>query len=814
MVRLKLSLCIALAVFLGCFGKKLCAQPPEQADRISFNRDVRPILSDKCFQCHGPDETSRAADFRLDRKENAFADLGGYAAVVPHNPQDSALMERVLESDPDFKMPPPDSGKKLTEQEIATLRKWISQGASWPVYWAYRNPLIKSPSAMGVQQEAGWIDRLVKEGLDSVGLDMAPPAQPVTLVRRLCFDLTGLPPTREQVRAFVQNPSEEQYQRLVTELLASPHFGERMAVYWLDLVRYADTVGYHGDQDHNVTPYRDWVINAFNSNMPFDTFTREQLAGDLLESPTLNQQIATGYNRLLQTSHEGGLQAAEYRAIYAADRVRNLSAVWMGATLGCAQCHDHKYDPYTMKDFYAMAAFFSDIDDEQHFKVGTNALPTRRPPEILIIDDVSRRELEELDSLIAKNQSDQKALKSKTTQDANDESTVQMTKLQESLAEMKAERKRVESRGRWTMVTQSLPEPRVTRVLPRGDWLDESGAEVVPMVPEFLPKLQVAGRASRLDLADWLTDSERYVGALTSRVMANRIWYLLMGSGVCRSLDDFGGQGEPPQNIELLDLLACEFVEHDWDIKHLVQTIVSSQTYRQSSEVSAAQRERDPYNEWFGRQDRYRLPAEFLRDNILAVSGLLNSNAVGGKSIKPFQPPGYYQHLNFPPRKYRSDEGSSQWRRGLYVHWQRQFLHPTLKSLDAPSREECTASRSRSNTPLAALAMLNDPSFLAAAHAFAVQLHLRSERSVAEKISVGFEMATSRPPDPFELEILEMLYLKNLQDYRGAPEEAARLLGDSLLAETAVAGDEKIELAAWIAVARALLNLDETITRN
>lgn len=816
MLRVKIFLLMHLAFFSCGFEGYAYGQQADEPDRISFNRDVRPILSDKCFRCHGPDPTSRAADLRLDLKESAFEDLGGYAAVVPHRPQDSMLMERVLDSDPDFKMPPPDSGKSLTDQEIETLRGWVAQGATWPEYWAYRNPTPKNQSNSTDQDEREWIDRLVTAGLEGIGLKPTEPADPVTLVRRLCFDLTGLPPTPEQVQAFVKDPSEANYQGLVEQLLASPHFGERMAVYWLDLVRYADTVGYHGDQDHNIAPYRDWVINAFNANMPFDTFTREQLAGDLLDNPTLNQQIATGYNRLLQTSHEGGVQPSEYRAIYAADRVRNLSAVWMGATLGCAQCHDHKYDPYTTEDFYAMAAFFSDIDDEQHFKVGTNALPTRRPPEILVIDDANRKRLNEIDLLISKNQDSQKALKKNTESDANQgkEQNESLTTLQKRLVELKAERKRVESRGRWTMVTRSLTKPRVTRVLPRGDWLNETGAVVNPAVPSFLPKLQVSGRASRLDLANWLTDPDRYVGLLTGRVMANRIWYLLMGSGVCRSLDDFGGQGEPPQNIELLDRLGREFVEQGWDVKNLVRTIVSSQTYRQSSEVTADQLERDPYNQWFGRQDRYRLPAEFLRDNILAVSGLLKSDKVGGSSIKPFQPEGYYQHLNFPQRKYKPDNGNAQWRRGLYMHWQRQFLHPTLKSMDAPSREECTATRPRSNTPLAALAMLNDPSFMAAAHAFALRLQANSEESLSETITLGFKMATSRPPDPFEKEILEQLYLKTLDEYRSMPTEAARLLDESLLGEVPEDEQAKTELAAWISVTRALLNLDETITRN
>ncbi|MCA9007966.1 MAG: DUF1549 domain-containing protein, partial [Planctomycetaceae bacterium] len=359
---------------------------------MAFQRIIRPILSDNCFACHGPDAERREAGLRLDIEDDAKADLGGYAVIVPGKPDSSELVRRIRAEDESERMPPPDSGKQLTPRQISLLEAWIGQGAKWEAHWAYVRPTaLEHASMAGDKWSANWIDRCLQREWRARGLQPADDAEPPTLVRRLHFDLLGLPPDPHVVDRFVQSPTSEAYETLVDSLLSSPHFGERMAVYWLDLVRYADTVGYHGDQDHNISPYRDYVIDAFNRNMPFDQFTREQLAGDLLPDPTVDQRVASGYNRLLQTSHEGGVQPKEYLTIYAADRVRNLSEVWLGGTLGCAQCHDHKYDPYTTRDFYSMAAFFADIDEAQHFTVGTNALPTKRPPEIMVLSRGERQ---------------------------------------------------------------------------------------------------------------------------------------------------------------------------------------------------------------------------------------------------------------------------------------------------------------------------------------------------------------------------------------------------------------------------------------
>lgn len=773
-------------------------QARSQEKSIRYNQDVRPILSDKCFYCHGPDEEDRQADLRLDLSEAALE-----SAIVSGNPAESEFVRRIAAHDLDMQMPPPDSGKSLTKPEIDLLTEWIRQGAKYEPYWAYVPPRRSSPDVKvnnlvkeaGDAASTGWttshvIDRSIQTELRKRGLVPAPEADSVTLLRRLYFDLTGLPPRPEAVRAFVDDPSPAAYEKVVDQLLASQAYGERMAVYWLDLVRYADTVGYHGDQEHHISPYRDWVINAFNENLPFDQFTREQLAGDLLPEPTVDQLVATGYNRMLQTSHEGGVQAKEYLAIYAADRVRNLSAVWMGATVGCAQCHNHKYDPYTIHDFYALAAFFADVDESQHFKLGSDQIPTRRPPEMLVIPEQLRARFKE----IAQQLEDSPEL-SKDERDS-----------------LLAEKKVIESQGRLSMITVSI-DPREMRVLPRGNWLDESGPVVHPEIPAFLGKINdQQGRATRLDLANWLVDPDQGVGGLTARVQVNRFWYLLFGTGISRSLDDFGGQGEPPTYPELLDELALQFIESGWNIKAMMQQIVLSDTYRQSSITSPELRERDPENRLFARQGRYRLPAEMVRDNALSISGLLISNEVGGKSSRPYQPEGYYRHLNFPKRDYESDTDGQQYRRGVYTHWQRQFLHPMLKAFDAPSREECTAQRPRSNTPLAALVLLNDPTFVEAARAFAAKTLSQPLESDQARLEFAFERALSRKPDAKELDVLEFLLVQNRHYYSDSPADAEKLLAIGLWQ----GGSEfsSAELAAWTSVARAILNLDEAISRN
>ena len=780
----------------------------QAAEPVDFARDIRPILSDRCFHCHGPDANKREGELRLDQAPKDDRQI-----VVKGQPEKSVLWERITSTDPDLRMPPVDSGKPLKPEELALIRNWIEQSGKWSNHWAYLLPI--RTARVTHENRHNLVDRFIDARLKTENVKPSGQADRITLIRRVTFDLTGLPPTPEEVDAFLADGSTDAWENVVDRLLSSEAYGERMAVYWLDLVRYADTVGYHGDQDHNSSPYRDWVIDAFIDNMPFDQFTETQLAGDLLPNAGTDELIATGYNRLLQTSHEGGVQAKEYLAMYAADRVRNLSAVWMGATLGCAQCHDHKYDPYTTRDFYSMAAFFADVDETDHLTRGSNALPTRRMPEIKVHTKRERTRITELNAIT------EKAEKELNNEDATaDLAPGYQKRLEEQLAAAKAEHAAMAKAARMAMITKSV-KPRVTRVLPRGDWLDETGEIVQPSIPQFLGKLDKDKRASRLDLAHWLTDANDGAGLLTARVFANRFWYLMFGRGLSRSLDDFGGQGEPPSHPKLLDRLAFEFVDSSWDMKRQMKLLAMSQVYRRASIGSAASSPsegdegtadaRAKAEALFAVQSRSRLPAEMVRDNALAISGLL-VRQIGGASVKPYQPAGYYRHLNFPTRKYAHHTDKRQWRRGLYVHWQRQFLHPMLKAFDAPRREECTAQRAKSNTPLAALTLLNDPTFVEAARAFASRILSEGGATTKQRLDFAYRLAVSRTPDEFEVKILSTLLSGSRTRFSASKGRAQQLVTTG---QAPVAGKHPpADLAAWTSVARAILNLNETNTRN
>ncbi|MEC9094364.1 MAG: PSD1 and planctomycete cytochrome C domain-containing protein [Planctomycetota bacterium] len=788
----------SLGLLLLAFGPS----PGHSQSPVDFNRDIRPILSNYCFACHGPDEKTRQADLRLDNEKSLKADRDGTRVVLARQPEKSELIHRVYSDDPDEQMPPADFGKRLSAAQKKILTQWIRDGAQWSTHWAYQPPRRHPVPLLDSNWPSNWIDSFIKHKLNESSLSPVPDTDKATLIRRIYLDITGLPPSLADVRVFLQDNSKQAFQKVVKRLLASEHFGERMAVYWLDLVRYADTVGYHGDQDQNISPYRDWVIRAFNSNMPFDQFTREQLAGDLVPASGPGPLIASGYNRLLQTTHEGGLQPKEYRAMYAADRVRNVSAVWMGGTLGCAQCHDHKYDPYTTNDFYSMAAFFADLDDEEHFKTGTNSLPTRRNPELKVYSPSQQQTLSKLQALKASLDEQKKRA---PTPNALKELGEQQKALTEKIAA-------IEKSARLTMVSRSLKKPRVTRVLPRGDFLDESGPIVSPAVPGFLQ--DAAPRAvnrhlNRLDLANWLTDAKKPSGLLTARVFVNRMWYLFFGKGLAADLSDFGGQGRPPLHPELLDNLAISFVEGGWDVKKLIEKIVLSRTYRLDSQPNQLLLDRDPENNLFARQSRFRMPAEFIRDQALATSGLLVKK-IGGDSVKPYQPAGYYRHLNFPQRKYSHHTDQRQYQRGVYIHWQRQFLHPMMKALDAPRREECVAERAKSNTPNAALALLNDPTFVESARVFAERV-LAQKLSINESAAQAFQFALLRKPDSVEIDLLVSLYRQNLETYQKDVSLAEALLEVGL--KKPEDSLDTASLAAWTQVARALFNLDEFVSR-
>ncbi len=989
------------------------------AERLSFDRDIRPILSDKCYACHGPDPAQRQAELRLDTKEGAFSAPSGYPIIVPGEPENSELVARITHADVEQRMPPQSSNRQPTQEQIDTLIRWIAEGAEWEEHWVYELPeRVELPTVQNSAWVRNPIDRFILGRLEAEGLETAEEADKRTLIRRLNFDLTGLLPQPAEVEQFLRDERPGAYEELVNRLLSKPQYGERMAMYWLDLVRYADTSGYHSDESVSVWPYRDYVIRAFNDNMPFDRFTQENLAGDLLPNATREQKVASGYNRLNQTTAEGGAQAKEYLAIYAADRVRTTASVWLGATLGCAQCHDHKFDAYTAKDFYSFAAFFADvegpgvygggskwapvvtlptpaqqaalqeIDDElaklrKVFNASSPALEAEQarweaeilsllsstePADFAWVDDaqqnggrtdgvwefVNKNEAPVFSKLLSRRQTAKpeqtlqhsfRGANRKFTLAAGDrlfayvwldpaappetlmlqwndgnwehrafwgedkinfggigkdtpahkpmgalpatgewvrlevtpsdvglepgsvlngmafvqhggtaywdvagiattrgaavkhthtepvikamqvDAFVRTTNQRERIAaeyrriapaldgirnqmtQLKQQKAAIEGEIPYSLTTVSV-QPRTSRVLPRGNWMDDSGAIVEPAIPAFLGDLKIKNRRpTRLELAQWIVSKDN---PLTARAFVNRLWALFFGTGLSRVLDDLGAQGEPPVHPELLDWLALEFMDSGWNVKHIVKLIVTSNTYRQSSKPTEVLRERDAYNRLLARQSRWRLDAEVIRDTALQLSRLLVPE-IGGPSVRPYQPKGYYSNLNFPKRTYVHDTGESQYRRGLYTHWQRTFLHPSLMAFDAPSRQECTAERPTSNTPMQALTLLNDPTYVEAARVFASRIINEGGETPTERINWAYQWALSRLPQPKELEVINALYEKHQSEFTGNLEAAEALVTTGETAATEAV--EPNELAAWTSVARVILNLHETITR-
>ena len=807
-----------------------------RTDAIEFNRDVRPILAENCFSCHGPDASHRQGKLRLDVRDAALA----REAFVPGDAAGSELVARIRSADDDEIMPPPESFKKLSARDKTILERWIAQGAAYQRHWSYEPP-VKAAIPPG----ANAVDTLVAWRLAAVGLTSSPEADRRTLIRRLSADLLGLPPTPSEVAAFVADPATDAYARLVERLLADPRYGERMAQGWLDLVRFADTIGYHSDNPRNVWPYRDWVIRSFNTNKRFDRFTLEQIAGDRLPDASLETRVGSAFNRLLLSTEEGGAQPKDYEARMLADRVRSIGTAWLGQTTGCAQCHDHKFDPFTTRDFYALGAFFADVQEaavgrrEEGMAV-TTPEQAARLAELTAAVAVARKAVGALTAQIDAAQAAweaegptssaeigenlprevaaalKKAAAKRTAKDRQfvkthfraQVSAVGRAEL-DALAEAERAQKTYADALPHCLVTESAAVPRTVRVLPRGNWMDESGEIVKPALPAYLPRPEVAGRdLTRLELAQWLVSREN---PLTARAFVNRLWTQFFGMALSRVPSDLGAQGELPPNGPLLDWLACEFMDRGWDVKHMVRAIVTSATYRQVSTATPAQLAADPENREHARQSRPRFEAEGVRDAALAVAGLL-SPQIGGPSVKPYQPDGYWENLNFPPRDYAADRGEAQYRRGLYVWWQRTFLHPSLLAFDAPSREECVAERSRSNLPQQALVLLNDPTYVEAARALAARILAEGGGTTAQRLTFAWQRALQRPPRAEEVRTATGLLDGHLRHYRADPAAAAALLatGDSPLP----AGLDRAELAAWTHVARVLLNLHEFITRD
>ncbi|MGB7324084.1 MAG: PSD1 and planctomycete cytochrome C domain-containing protein [Rubripirellula sp.] len=1012
-------------------------------DQVTFNAHIRPIMSNTCFACHGPDEEANDSGLRLD----SFA-MATESAIVPGDAEASDVYQRLV--DVDDPMPPTEFRHQLSDREKALFKKWIDQGAKYEQHWSY-TPIEKP--AVPKSASGNPIDGFIIARLAAEGLSPSPIADKATLLRRLSLDLIGLPPTPAEIDAFITDDADDAYEKQVDRLLASPHYGERMATQWLDIVRFSDTVGFHGDQNQRIFAYRDYVIDSINQNKPFDQFTIEQLAGDLLENPTEEQLVATGLNRLNMVTREGGAQPGEYLAKYKADRVRMIGTAWLGSTTGCCECHNHKYDPFTAKDFYSLGAFFDDLrqwgvysdygytpnkdlkgfnteypfppemrmkspsleqeiaflerEQASSFRstepldeatrqwaadahawlqanpsgwqtllptsaksdkesatelLGTDvlvsgdpkkddtvtwqhevAIPTAvRTVQLQIIPDdangghVGRsdegrfsiatsiaivRDGKDVPLKIAFGQADrQNPSRYQSGHDPRfleetwrsgptawqlpaDETKLPHTavyhldELQNLLPGDRLEvRLRSNDVGRFriaaspfarmvvgqpsasplltdalaavdrgddvdavlpashraailsgkhgstvatkdqnndylrlrdeildrhsgyamTLVSQSLPSDQIpiARVLPRGNWQDESGEVISPAFPEFLTRPnpvestnsnaspENSRRLTRLDLARWLTSDEN---PIVARHYVNRTWKHFFGAGLSNKLDDLGSQGEWPSHPRLLDWLAAE-LRDGWDMKHIARLILTSETYRQSAAVRDDLTEIDPYNRLLSQQSARRLEAEAIRDNALSIAGLLNTDVVGGPSVFPYQPEGYYSNIQFPNRKYVNDTVFGQYRRGVYMHWQRTFLHPMLVNFDAPSRDECVADRTQSNSPQQALTLLNDPSFVETAKALSNRLIAEdSGASIDTYIDRAYRLALARPPRPEEITGLTTLYESQLKHFRNTPDDAKPFAnGDSNDAATR---------AALAQVCRVILNLHETITR-
>lgn len=1019
---------------LGCCALALAVNLAAAAEsrQVGYNRQIRPLLSDKCFLCHGPDQGSRKAGLRLDQRESALK-----KAIVPGKPEDSELIRRILADDPHDVMPPPETHKSLSPEEKELLRAWIAEGAEYEPHWAYLPP-VKPEVPAGTNA----VDYLVRERLARLGLQPSPEADRRTLARRLYFDLIGLPPSPAEVAAFEQDTSPDACQTLVERLLSSPHYGERMAISWLDAARYADTIGYHSDNPRNVWPYRDYVIRAFNRNKPFDQFTREQIAGDLLPDSGQEQKVGSAFNRLLLSTEEGGAQPKDYEYRMLTDRVRAVGSVWLGQTFGCAACHDHKFDPITMKDFYSLGAVFADIKEpiigarepgmvvpsesqtaelerlqaeaarlktaytnldsrvqpefeawrknlanalEQErlwtvltpaeasasegvkltptsegglLAVGKNpdkdtyqltftnlptrltalrldalphdSLPAKGPgragngnfvvteivlrirndqgtettlalkgaradieqsaaaegnpygawtaaaaidgdakgpgfgwailpetgkPHHLLLELATPVQLGPQDRLqveIRQNlgngnhtlghfkllacadpqlaaapapwppAADLVALISPPADQADSAQARLFSRFKETTPSLQADRAAIakaekaaadyEGQLPRCLVTVSTEEKRTVHILPRGDFLKETNGPIVQAaLPAYLLSKSAApaeGPITRLELANWLVAREN---PLTARVTVNRLWKQFFGLGLSRVLDDLGSQGETPPNQALLDWLACEFMDSGWDVKHIVRILVTSYAYRQVSTPSAELAARDPYNREIACQGRWRLDAELVRDTALSLAGALNL-AIGGASVKPYQPPGYWENLNFPTRTYEASTGPDQFRRGLYTWWQRSYLHPSLLAFDAPTREECAAERNRSNIPQQALVLLNDPTYVEASRAFGMRILKEAGPQPRERVAWAWRQALARDPADAEMQNLLDLQSRMQAEYAANGDAAAAFLkvGEIPVPE----GISQPELAAWSQVARVILNLHETITRN
>jgi mono/diheme cytochrome c family protein len=849
-----------------------------------FARDVFPILKKHCVSCHGPD--ANEGQLRLDAKAIVFAGGVNGPAIVAGKADKSLLLQRILGKGDGTRMPL--DADQLSAKETAIIKAWIEKGAKWPdgvgskatsvkKHWAYvklRRPRL--PSVKNREWVRNPIDGFILGRLEKEGLQPSPEADRERLLRRVTLDLTGLPPTVAEIDAFLADRSPNAYEKVVDRLLASPRYGERWAVPWLDAARYADSNGYQRDGRREYWAFRDWVIGALNADMPFDRFTIEQIAGDLLANPTASEKTATGFHRGTMANVEAGTDPEEVRVLATIDRVNTTGTVWLGTTIECAQCHSHKYDPFTQHDFYRLYAFFNNTEKEIR-PVGSRRDFIGPKMELPLPPERERRLREvnqQIETLTAARQQMVKSLRNrqaawekelagdaekrmklprrirlilaakkrnaKQKQALADQfyrQSAEYGKVANELLKLQAEAKQLAPPT--TLVMKEMEKPRTTRVFKRGDFLKPIGDPVTAGTPRMLHSLPATKNPNRLALAKWLVDSDN---PLTARVIVNRQWAEFFGRGIVSTLEDFGTQGEPPTHPALLDWLAVEFggqrlevgspdesegrkvegrksksirnpqsaIRNSWSLKALHRLIVTSATYRQSARVTPLLLQRDKDNKLLARGPRGRLKAEFVRDNALAVAGLL-SRKMHGPPVFPVQPPGVWNHIGVASNLWRTSSGDDLYRRGLYVYWRRTVPYPSFMNFDAPSREACTVQRSKSNTPLQALTLLNDPAYFEAAVAFARRAltELPRDASLETRLRWAFRTTTSREPRSVEVQILANRHREELGRYRKNPAAAKKLLAKW----GAASGVDSIELAAWSHVTNVLLNLDETISR-
>jgi hypothetical protein len=844
-------------VFLGFLFAAALARA---AEPIDFNRQILPILSDACFHCHGQDAATREAKLRLDQRDGLFRTRDGVTVVAPGKPHTSELFLRIISKEEDEVMPPRKATRQLKPAEVDLLKRWIDGGAPWSLHWAFEAP--RRPAVPAVPARAGWrsqvqvrnqIDAFVVDRLARERLAPAPEADRVTLLRRVSLDLTGVPPSPAEVAAYLADKRPDAYERAVDRLIASPRYGERWAWDWLDVARYADTNGFQGDPERTMWPWRDWVVGALNANMPFDRFTIEQLAGDLLPDATRDQKIASGFHRNNMHNGEGGRIAEETRVENVFDRVETTATVWLGSTFTCARCHDHKYDPISQQDYFSLYDIFNQMSE-----TGRNAGGGQVPPVLDVstpaeqervkkanarLDEVAKeverfelkkfprpagRPVEEspeakrlpgnlyaTHAKVEPRRRNINGLLEALPHFRETEPDPDYVKVLQKLSQAVRERDTAVARVTRVMVMDQLPKPRDTVLLVRGNYeakTDKQAYGAVPAIFRAAAAAPAAGQGSeparmnRLDLARWLVSPEN---PLAARVTVNRVWQAFFGTGFVKTAEDFGVQSEPPSHPELLDWLATEFVASGWDMKKLHRLIVTSATYRQSSKVTPAAYERDPENRLLARGSRHRLPSWMIRDAALAAAGLLNETR-GGPSVKPYQPPGIWEEATFGKKTYEQDHGDALYRRSLYVFW-RRIVGPTT-FFDAGARQVCTVKVPRTNTPLHALITLNDTAFVEAARVLAQQVLAASgPRDDAATLAAAFRRATAREPSGRERTILLGRLATLRAQFAAAPAEARKLaaVGEAPRPDAL----DPVEHAAWTSLCLLILNLDETLSK-